>query len=72
MVIYESHFSTFSHIWHKIVYKYYILIKSPEVNKKVDKMHKDNIYFYIFLPWLLIQPLSFEAVRPIYGLSNED
>jgi hypothetical protein len=37
-VIYGSHFSTFSHILHKIVYKYQILIKMPEVKNKVDKM----------------------------------
>jgi hypothetical protein len=46
-VIYGSHFSTFSHILLKMVYKYQILIKMPEV-KKVDKMPKDYIIFTFF------------------------
>ncbi len=60
-VIYGSHFSTFSHILHKMVYKYYILIKMPEVKKRRENaqgLHN----FCIFLPLLLIQLLSYEVV----------
>jgi hypothetical protein len=60
-VIYGSHFSTFSHILHKMVYKYQILIKMPEVKKSTQNaqgLHN----FYIFLPLLLIQLLGFEVV----------
>jgi hypothetical protein len=46
-VIFGSHFSTFSHILHKMVYKYQILIKMPEVLKKVDKMSKDYIFLHL-------------------------
>ncbi len=52
-VIYGSHFSTFSHILHKMVYKYQILIKMPEVYKKVDKMPKDYIIFTFFFLYYL-------------------
>jgi hypothetical protein len=51
-VIYRSQFSTFSHILHKLLYKYYILIKMPEV-KKVDKMPKDYITFTFFFLYYL-------------------
>jgi hypothetical protein len=52
-VIYGSHFSTFSHILHKIVYKYQILIKMSEVKKKVDKMPKDYIIVTFFFLYYL-------------------
>ena len=52
-VIYGSHFSTSSHILHKMVYKYQILIKMPEVKKKVDKMPKDYIIFTFFFLYYL-------------------
>ncbi len=48
-VIYESHFSTFSHILHKMVYKY----QMPEVKRKVDKTPKDYIIFTFFFLYYL-------------------
>ncbi len=60
-VIYGSHFSTSSHILHKMVYKYQILIKMPEVKKSRQKAQGLHNY-YIFLSLLLIQLLSFEVV----------
>jgi hypothetical protein len=35
-------------------------------------MPKEYLVFYIFLPHLFIQPLNFEVVRPIYGLTSEN
>jgi hypothetical protein len=48
------------------------LIKSAEVKYKVDKMPQGLYQFYIFLPCLLIQPLSFEVGKQIYGLTSKD
>ncbi len=54
-----------------MVYKYKILIKMPEL--KQSRQNAQGLHnFYIFLPLLLIQLLSFEVLWPIYGLTSED
>jgi hypothetical protein len=51
----------FLHILYKIAYKYYILIKLPEVKKKIDEMLKE----YKFS--LLSSLVAYSTINPNLG-----
>jgi hypothetical protein len=46
--------------------------KTTCIKKEGRQKNPRITYLYIFLPLLLIQPISFDVVRPTYGLTSEN